>query len=243
MDPKILTAVIAAIVAIVSAAITIVGQFRLARFKAQLDQEKESQTKQEQARQVLARYRDPLAHAAYDLQAKLFNILRQRLLLVYFVNGNDSEREYTVQNTIYVIAQYLCWREIIRRGVQHLDLGEEDATRQLSELLERIQVMFLSDGFDRTFRIFRGEQRAIGERLVVIENGALGCMGYAEFVDRQEESFRRWFRKLEHDVDILSKELPACADRLVQLQHALIDLLDYLDPQCIRFQKKYRLKV
>lgn len=243
MDPKVLTVIIAAGVAVVSATISIIGQIRVARLRAQLDAEKETREKSHEAQIVLSRYREPLAHSAYDLQAKLFNILRQGLLQVYYVKGNESEREYTLRNTIYVVAQYLCWREIIRREIQYLDLGEVEATRKLAELLDKIQGIFLTDGLDRVFRVFRGEQRAIGEKMTVPEDGRLSCMGYASFVEAKDDSFTRWFSQLEQDVDTLSKDALGRGERLVQLQHALIDLLDYLDPACVRFQKKYRARV
>jgi len=108
MDLKIITALIAAGVAVISAVITIVGQVRVARLNASLQKDKETREKNEQAQAIVSKYRDPLVHAAYDLQAKLFNILRQGLLQVYYVNGDEAEREYTTQNTIYVVAQYLC---------------------------------------------------------------------------------------------------------------------------------------
>ena len=158
------------------------------------------------------------------------------------MNGNEAEREYTVQNTVYVVSQYLCWREIIRREVQYLNLGGVDATRKLSSLFELIDNLFLMDSFDRVFRVFRGEQRAIGEMMIKSSYGRLFCMGYAEFVNCQDESFRRWLNKLENDVEILSKELPKRFDRLFNLQHSLIDLIDYLDPDFIIFQDESRKK-
>jgi hypothetical protein len=243
MDPKVIISLIAAGVAVVSAVISIAGQIRLAKFNAALEQEKETREKQRKAEEILSRYRDPLAHAAYELQSKLFNILRQGLLQVYYVNGNESEREYTVQNTIFVISQFLCWREIIRREIQYLDLGEVESTRKLTELMEEIQMLLLTDGFGRVFRIFRGEQRAIGEKMITCDSEKHGCMGYARFVEQQDDTFRRWFHQLENDVVTLSKDLSHNAERLVHLQHALIDLINYLDPRCIRFQEKYRQKV
>lgn len=243
MDTAILTAIIAAVVAVISAVISIVGQIRVAKLNARLAEQKEAREKRQQAEDIISKYREPLAHSAYDLQAKLFNIMRQGLLQVYYVKGNESEREYTLQNTIYVIAQYLCWREIIRREIQFFDLGEVESTRKLTELMDQIQALFLTDGFDPVFRIFRGEQRAIGEKMIVSENERRSCMGYATFVENQDDSFRRWFRQLEKDVDLLSKDPLSSGERLVHLHHALIDLIDYLDPNCIRFQAKYRTKI
>ncbi len=68
------------------------------------------------------------------------------------------------------------------------------------------------------------------------------CLGYASFVEAKQSNFRRWFKQLEKDIDSLSKNLTENSDRPV-LQHALIDLLDYLDPDCICFTKQYCSKV
>ncbi|OEU67070.1 MAG: hypothetical protein BA867_01195 [Desulfobacterales bacterium S5133MH16] len=243
MDTAILTAMIAAVVAIISAVISIIGQIRVAKLNAKFAEKKEARGKRQQAEDIISKYREPLAHSAYDLQAKLFNIMRQGLLQVYYVKGNESEREYTLQNTIYVIAQYLCWREIIRREIQFFDLGEIESTQKLTELMDHIQMLFLTDGLDPVFRIFRGEQRAIGEKMIISENDRQSCLGYATFVENQDDSFRRWFRQLEKDVELLSKDALSHGERLILLHHALIDLIDYLDPDCLRFQAKYRTKI
>lgn len=70
--------------------------------------------------------------------------------------------------------------------------------------------------------------------MIQSENGNLFCLGYASFVEAKENHFRRWFTQLEKDIDFLSKNLTENSDRLAQLQHGLINLLDYLDPDCIR---------
>lgn len=68
-------------------------------------------------------------------------------------------------------------------------------------------------------------------------------MGYATFVENQSEDFRRWFKKLHEDLVLLSQNLDEHAERLIRIQNAIIDLLDYLDPDCIRFGKQYRTNV
>lgn len=247
MDKKVLTAIItatiAAGVAVLSAIISIVGQIHLANFKASLEREREIRTKKQQADEVMSKYREPLVYAAFELQSKLFNILKQELLDVYYIDGTESEREYTLQNTIFVVAQYLCWREIIKREIQYLDLGEIESTRKLADLMQKIESLFLTDKLNPVFRIFRGEQRAIGEKMITRENGKPICLGYASFVESENESFRRWFKKLEDDINKLAASPLEYGERLEHLQHALIDLIDYLDPECVRFEKKYRQKV
>jgi hypothetical protein len=77
---------------------------------------------------------------------------------------------------------------------------------------------------DATFRIFRGEQRAVGELMVdaAMPSGGSSsqCIGYAAFVAKleREPSFARWFAKLEDDVRQLAADPSPCYDRLVALQ-------------------------
>jgi hypothetical protein len=243
METPIIIAIISAIVAAGSAALSIYGQVKVTRLQDQLQRKRDETLKEEQAQKLLSKFREPLAQAAFELQSKLYNILKLGLLQAYYVSGSENEREYAVQNTLYVIAQFFAWNEIIRREIQFLDLGEVEATRKLSVLNEQIVVLFLSSNFGKVFRIFRGEQRAIAEKMIQSDNGELFCIGYASFVEAQENEHKRWFRQLENDIELLSKDATAHSDRLVQIQHALIDLLDYLDPDCIRFAKQYRTKV
>jgi hypothetical protein len=138
---------------------------------------------------------------------------------------------------VFVLAEYLGWVEILRRGVQFLDLGDVERNRRLVDRLEAISRVLLSDREypNAIFRVFRGEQRAMGELMVDAatssESSSGQCVGYAAFVAKleQEPSFARWFAKLEDDVQQLAADPSRSYDRLVALQHALMDLIDFLD--------------
>jgi hypothetical protein len=55
------------------------------------------------------------------------------------------------------------------------------------------------------------------------------CMGYATFVAAHEDpAFAKWFMRFEGAADLLRETQP---ERLVWVQHALIDLIDLLDPE------------
>lgn len=254
-----LPAIIAAIAAITGAALTFWAQNRvakmqtqtqasIARFQAEnqanletlkdeLQQKKESRQKTDKAEEVLAKYREPLLQAAFELQSRLFNISRQGLLSNFYTRGTERDRTYTVENTLYVLAQYLAWTEIIRREVQFLDLGEVATTRNLAKLQERIRGILLSTRYGNVFRVFRGEQRAIGELMIVAQDGVDACIGYAAFVAKKEDAFRSWFEPLRHGVDALAADLKSDNGRLKDLQHALIELIEYLDPEGVRFDR------
>jgi hypothetical protein len=240
---ELVTALVAIVIALLGAGVsvyTLRAQARQAREQAQLD-------KAEQVEQLMSRYRDPLVHAAFDLQSRLFNIVRQDFLAKYAVRGTAAERDYAAESTLFVVGQYLGWADILRREVQFLDLQDVERNRQLTACLESISRAFFSDTMDPTFRVFRGEQRAIGEVMTVPvpdRPGSHECLGYASFVARQDDpAFTRWFAKLRGDLEVLEGDLAGHRERLVALHAALIDLIDFLDPNMLHFPGHVRRKI
>jgi hypothetical protein len=219
------------------------GQFRSARIAAEIEQLRSAEQRRVESEKTVSRYREPLARAAYDLQSRLYNILKQSLIPAYFDNGDERERAYVVDNTVFLVAQYFAWTEIIRRDIQFIDLGEDEQTRRLARLQDDIYSLFQTDRFDRLFRVFAGEQRAIGE--CMIREGKYGpeCVGYAAFLDYLSQVPDLLLEALRNDVCALSNQLPVARPRLVAVQNALIDLLAFLDPDFVRFPENRRTKV
>jgi hypothetical protein len=249
MSVELITAIIAAVVAVVGAIISIYGQARTTRLEHQLAQQREKESREATVAAIMAKYRDPLLRAAFDLQSRLFSTVQLGFLQIYY-RRSPADREYAVQNTLYVIAEYLGWVEILRREVQFLDLGDVEMNRRLVRLLDNITQAFLTDGVDLTLRLFRGEQRAIGE-IMLATRSATGtdgtnheCIGFAAFTQRlNEPDFARWFAKLQDGIEKLATEPHAHEERLIVLQHALIDLIDFLDSDCIRIPKENRQRI
>jgi hypothetical protein len=154
-----------------------------------------------------------------------------------------------VQSTLYVVAEFLGWVEALRREIQFLDLGDVAANRRLSELLQQVSQTFLTDAIDLTFRLFRGEQRVIGELMLSPRSAAdpvrYECIGVAAFTEKlADPQFSRWFEKLQHDIKKLATEpSDASEERLVLLQHALVDVIDFLDLDGVRVPREYRQKI
>jgi hypothetical protein len=88
--------------------------------------------------------------------------------------------------------------------------------------------------------IWIGEQRAIGERMIVGAGDDLRCMGYGAFVKQNDPSSWKWFERLERNVDTIAKGKPN--KRLWEVQHKLIDLINRLDPGAIRYPYRDRGK-
>jgi hypothetical protein len=182
---------------------------------------------------VVRRYRDPLLWAAFELQSRLYNILRNDFLGKYFVRGTEMEQNYSRDSTLYVVAQYFGWLEVVRRDVQFLDLGRIEMNQLLNDRFEAIAAAFWDDSIDPVLRAFRGEQRAIGEiMLQPVTSGPhrMECIGYATFFSRLEDpAFARWFAKLREDVELLAPAPSRHSQRLIVLQNRLMDLIDFLD--------------
>lgn len=193
-----------------------------------------SQARRREAEAVLAKYQEPLVHAAYELQSRLYNILELSFLQKYYIRGDEAQRDYAVRNTVYVVGQYFGWSEILRREIQFLSYSDSNRTRVVADCQRGILEKFQSDKghLGRPFQIWRGEQRAIGELMIDPDATPVQCIGYAAFTQNDLPASLPWFRRLEADIEeIATTPNP----RLVELQHALVDLVRELDQDEIRY--------
>ena len=209
----------------------------------------------ERAEDLATRFREPLLQAAYNLQSRLYNIAKQDFLGRFLTadQATSQERDYAIRNTCYLFGQYLAWVEIIRRESQYVDPRSRDNNRLIVEKLEHVRDRLADSARtdDRPLRLFRGEQRAVGELMLVPVATPVGdvprweCLGYAAFVDRLtgDPKFAVWFASIEEGIETLAKEAPALPPRITELQHALIDLMEVLDPKLERVPAKFRGKM
>ena len=120
---------------------------------------------------------------------------------MYYVHGDASERAYAVDNTLYVVGEFFAWIEIVRREVQFLDLGAEMSSKRLIDQIDEIRSTFSRDDLAPVFKVFRGEQRAIGEIMSTglpsvpnFSGPRSESIGYASFADRRKDpDFSKWF--------------------------------------------------
>lgn len=107
-----------------------------------------------------------------------------------------------------------------------------------------------SDALGNGFRLFAGEQRAVGELMIERTPELCRCMGFAAFLKQRkadEATLKRdidhWLDPLREDIKQMATDVEPFETRLVRIQHSLIDLLYFLDSQYIRFPKDSRTKV
>jgi hypothetical protein len=198
----------------------------------------------ERAQALLDRYQEHLVRSAFDLQSRLYNILERGLVTTAATN-----HDYIEKSPVWLLGQYFGWVEILGREAQFLALPTADDRANVQRLLGRIARACSSDslGGGAELQIQRSEQRALGEVMVIEGRDAAGgprsdCLGYAAFckaLDDPASPVHRWYFPL------LPEVWPAGGTpnvRLVHLQHALIDLVDAIDPDEVHFPD-YRTKV
>jgi hypothetical protein len=218
------------------------------RLEAQRDRER---TKAETVESIVKRYRDPLLRASFDLQSRVYNIVRRRFIATYYGDERRDTTEYARENTLFVIAEFLGWVEILRREVRFLDLGVETRNQEWVNHLAAVRNVLQHDRGGPVFQIMNGQQRAIGEVMIepVAEPDETSprqeTIGYAAFVVRRREhpDFAHWFDPLADDIALLAREPDRHLGRLIALQHALVDLMEFLDPDCVRLPASERTKL
>ena len=230
VDPQLLTGLVTAAV---GAGATVAAVIYGPAWKDRVDARRASRQRSEH---LLARYSEPLARAAFDLQSRLYNMYRQG-----FLTASSIPEPYRRMSTLWLYGQFLAWIEIVRREVQVIDFGDVRRTAELQRHLFDVVDIVASDSIpDAGFRIFRADQRAIGEGMVTERStGELrrsDSLGYAEFVHRMETdpAFARWFAGLDGDITALVNG-KSLGTRVVLTQRALVDLINFLDPDWIRF--------
>ncbi|MFE2038181.1 hypothetical protein ACFXBB_34085 [Streptomyces scopuliridis] len=211
MSTELVVASISGAVALVSVVISARASRRQALLTVGLDRQIAALARDAARQDVMSRVREPLLWAAYDLQSRISNIARSRFgfLTLYYKDGTPQEREYARRNTTYVIAEYFCWVEILRRRVQFLDLGNREDNRTVVDLLHEISNRFSSDRNQGAgFRLFRGEQRTLGDLMISQDGDEQGCIRYAEFCRRldTDEEFGAWFASLNEAIQKLGNE-------------------------------------
>jgi hypothetical protein len=244
-SPELIVAAISAVISLFAGAFSARANTRARRLDFELEQRKKAEDAAAVAQRVLHRYRDPLLDAALTLQSRTFNIVANGYLASFLHCGDPEEEAYARRYTVFAMAEYMTWVEIVRRELRFLDVGDVDNNRKFLGRLMQTQVTIQSDKIRGPFRVFRGRQRAIAEVMMVPTNATEGprneCIGYAAFCDRldNDPDFRVWFaRMLDHDVELLvTREHD---ERMIQLQNDLVDLIDDLDPNALRIPANFR---
>jgi len=210
---------------------------RLTDLQAQVAEKEREFTKTEKAAKLVSLFRDPFLESAFDLQSRLYNVLS---FSSRFGRGRDDD--YYIPSTLFLVGQFFGWVEILRRDMLYTDIANVGEAKDLLLRVRGLQNLFsktTSQYKDRRV-IYRVEQRAIGE--IMIADDAItsddhvrrNTIGYATFRAKLDDpEFKRWFTNFAEGLD--NPPAPFEPDRLRAIQIALIDLIDFLDPNKERF--------
>ena len=212
-------------------------QEKLTRLDSDLETERLAHAKQLDrqlnAEDLLTRYREPLAAAAFDLQSRCWNIVKHDPPFFERFGSEHARFRDAQMTTLFRFAQFFGWAEILRREIQFLSFPEEQDTKTVAELLSRVAARLASSDDDETLMIWIDEQRAIGERMIVEHQDGVRCMGYAAFRDAYDDCFARLFARV---IDDLGSE--TATHRLREVQHELCDLVGALDKKRLRYTEE-----
>jgi hypothetical protein len=250
MSTEVQAGLIAGIVSVVTSVATGLMTMWVARnsrrYKRTERTQQLAQAKAEQAEAILSRYREPLLLAAQNLHSRLYSIVKSKVLFVYLGNPDPNLERYGRDYTAYVIAEYLCWAEIIRRDLRFLDLAADAHNRELVRRLEDVQLALANPGLPNGLKMFRGDQRAIGEMMMIAAKGTDAApyesLGYVQFCSRlaEDPTFASWFRRLRDGMDTVRDADDSQEAQIIHLQHTLVDLIEFLDPDHWRLPGRLR---
>lgn len=238
-----LLTIIALLLSVASVVVTGLFSVRTQRLSHELEAERDQRHEEQSALKAAERVYEPLAQAAAELQSRIFNIVETGWIGMQ--KRYESHGDYAVASTAYLFAHYFGWIEVRRQAVLSSS-GEGGRDQDVQKLIDGVlKTLRRSEGSD-AFLFFTTEQRAIGELMAswetVAETGLRipQVLGYAAFVDRyrHDDAFRAWFAPIDIGMELVST---GDNQRLVAIQHALVALIDELDPKR-RYTAGFELK-
>jgi hypothetical protein len=233
MDSQSWLTVVALLLSVASVVVTGLFSVRTQRLSHELEAEREARREEQSAIKAAERVYEPLAQSAAELQSRIFNIVETGWIGVQ--KRYQSHGDYATASTAFLFAHYFGWIEARRQAVLSSS-GEGGRDIAVQRLIDDVLKTLRRSEDSEGFLFFTTEQRAIGELMLTWETvpeTALRIphvMGYAAFVKRyrHDEEFRAWFASVDVGIDLVSK---GDVRRLVDIQRALVALIDELDPK------------
>ena len=217
---------------------------RTTRLSHKLDDERARRREEESAIKAAERVYEPLAQAAAELQSRIFNIVETGW--VPLMKRYESHGDYAITSTAFLFAHYFGWIEARRQAVLSSS-GEGRRDESVQALIDGVTAILRRSVESEGFLFFTAEQRGIGELMcewhVHPETGVrtVEVMGYAAFRGRfnDDPSFATWFGPVIAGMALVAR---GDVQRLVDIQAALVALIDTLDPKR-RYTAGFELKV
>jgi hypothetical protein len=182
---------------------------------------------------LMAHFSGPAVRALHDLENRILGTVKVQAL-GYDEIKRDGHKQYYVDATTFQIAQCCAWIEILRDKMGALDYAG------LIQKLEEVSASLASPMTG--FRLFRLEQREIGERMTSIVNGEITCLGYSDFLDAlNREKPVTCFSVLRERVELLLESWPQEVVKLIRIQRSLLNAIAFIDEKCRWVPRNERL--
>lgn len=230
MAPDTVLNVLALVLSLASVGLSGFISVRTTRLSHRLADEREERLEAQSAIKAAERVYEPLAQSAAELQSRIFNIVESGW--VPLMKRYESHGDYAIVSTAFLFAHYFGWIEARRQAVLSSS-GEGGRDVSVQKLIDDVLKTLRRSEDSEGFLFFTTEQRAIGELMLewetVAKNRIPKVMGYAAFAARyrSDETFRAWFSPIDAGMGLVSK---GDVRRLVDIQRALVALIDKLDP-------------
>ncbi|MEO5534943.1 MAG: hypothetical protein ABIR17_07410 [Pseudolysinimonas sp.] len=233
MSSDSLLTIIALLLSVGSVVVTGLFSVRTQRLSHELEAERDARQEEQSAIKAAERVYEPLAQAAAELQSRIFNIVESGWVGIQ--DRYKSHGDYAKASTAFLFAHYFGWIEARRQAVLSSS-GEGGRDLSVQRLIDNVLKTLRRSEGSEGFLFFTTEQRAIGELMLTWETLPESSVriphvaGYAAFVAkyRREEEFRDWFTSIDTGMALVSK---GDFGRLVDIQRALVALIDELDPK------------
>lgn len=199
---------------------------------------------------VKRKYSTPILLASEELRRRLHNMITL-IQLIETESGwlqSDEPNGYYYVSTIYTVARFLGWQQILRREVVYLDFTTTNETKTFEAFMRAIR-----EGFSNPDLICDNEASApeesedkwiysfwlqgIGDSMIVEKGDNCYAMNYASFLtkigDDKNTDLREWLNALRNlFADLKSTDLKF--KRIVALHSLVNAFIDYVDPQHLR---------
>jgi len=183
--------------------------------------------KKDRIRKEVTRWANPILGAGQDLEARLKNILDNQGYLA--LNKDYLEEDitnwsisydYFLKSSLYLFAQYFCWIRMLQENL-NFELFQTQHERQ--DFFAAIEAVSQALGsFPPNYgpgdrQVFKLQQRAIGELMMVQNGNHRQCLSYPEFFKKIDEDLS--FRKHIEPLRLLLEDLNSNTSRWDRLQN------------------------
>lgn len=192
------------------------------------ERRKALQAAEDERTAVYQRYRYPLFRAAFDLQSRLYNIVKGGGRHLF---QSAEHTTYMVDSTLFLLCQYFAWIEIVRHQGDRFVLDKPEQIERFQRTLAELENEFNALDQRNPLRVFRLQQRELGEMIIVDTPQGETCLSYSRFSELLGDAKRSagTLQDLHARIKQLN-DLSGESPYLRRMQNGLIDLIDLLDP-------------